>query len=77
MSLISLAGDLCRQVKDRHDDRRLERRIDRQRTRVAELLVAGNMDEARDAFASLRLLIAQRRPEQVARMEVERGLRNG
>ena len=54
----------------------LERRIDAMRDRCARLAAAGNKVAARDAFASLRLLIAQRRPEQVARMERERGLRH-
>lgn len=58
-------------------DLRLERRIARTRNRCARLCAGGKFPQARDAFASLRLLIAQRRPEQVARMEVERGLRNG
>lgn len=50
--------------------------LERQIEAVMQLgLIADDPDEARAAFAVMSQLIAQRSPEQIARMERERGLR--
>lgn len=52
-----------------------------QRIRDAGALVekhqnAGHTQKAREAFAEVRKLVAQRTPETIAEMEAERGLRH-
>lgn len=61
-------ADLARDV-------RLEYRIEAKRNRVIALLEERRVGEARQEFALLGLMCAQRRPEQVARLERARGLR--
>lgn len=56
-------------------DVRLEYRIEACRNRCAALLADRQYPEAREEFAVLGLLCAQRRAEQVVRLEKARGIR--
>lgn len=59
-------------VRQRDLDADLERRIDICRL---QYLGAKSVGKRRQIFAELQRLISQRSPEQVERMEVQRGLR--
>lgn len=55
-------------------DEKLELAIHQAGAKVQELHMRGRNAEARLAFEEVKKLVAQRSPEQVARLEAERGL---
>lgn len=58
-------------------DEKLELAIEQAGTRVQALYMRGKVAESRAAFEEVKKLVAQRSPEQVDRMERERGLAHG
>lgn len=54
----------------------LEKRIRDAGALVEKHQNAGRAQQAREAFAEVRKLVAQRTPETIAEMEAERGLRH-
>lgn len=67
--------DLIRAARQRLRDYRLERRIEALQARCARQCAARDHIAARNSFTAMRLLVSQRSPEQVERLERARGLR--
>lgn len=64
-------------MTDAATDEQLELAIEQAGAKVQALYMRGKVAESREAFEEVKKLVAQRSPEQVARMELARGLAHG